>query len=610
MSHLATRGAKSRTLRFGQPATRPLKVYAFDPSLGKTLGNFLVIDVRYEKLEPGPLGERFAVVDYDGSTKGYYTPVDLDEPDLLLGQGLDPTEADPRFHQQMVYAVASETLDRFEAALGRRVHWRLPKGKQERRGVLNRLYLFPHAMVQANAFYSPDVHGILFGYFRASDYADAQVVPGETIFTCLSHDIIAHEVTHAVVDGIRQYFMEATNIDVPAFHEAFADMSALFRHFSHSEVLLDTLQRTGGKLYLGRETADTTDQAQSSSPLATRTPTIQAQVRPDNPLIELARQFGQVSGMHNGLRSALGIPQTPDAIRTTTEPHLRGAILVAAVFDAYFDVYLRQTADLFRIFRAGGGSAHPVDLPGPLAALLANAASDIADLFFSVCARALDYCPPVDVTFGDFLRALITADTVLFPSDTYGVRESVMQAFRARGILPTDAEFFSEDALCWPRVAPGTYDPVVGLEFGDPNGLTTEEKNANAAVLHRFAKRYARDLGFDPKLAIEIPSFHPMFRTDEDGSLKVDMVVEMVQVHNEPLDPKQPNLGSFPLRCGVTMIIARPPVVADERKDPQVSFVIEKSLSDERRIRQRAAYAEQGVTDGPAHVNLALLHGI
>ena len=104
-------------------------------------------------------------------------------------------------------------------------------------------------MAEANAFYSREAQGILFGYFRASATNPGSNLPGQTVFTCLSHDIIAHETTHAIVDGIRSYFTEPTNIDVAAFHEAFADLSALFPHFSHKEALLDTLQKTGGRLY-------------------------------------------------------------------------------------------------------------------------------------------------------------------------------------------------------------------------------------------------------------------------------------------------------------------------------------------------------------------------
>ena len=589
---------------FRPPPKRSLKVYAFDPTLGRQLGNELVIDVKYEKLEPGPVGKRFAVVDYDGSAKTFYKPVDLDNPNLLLREGLDPSESDPRFHQQMVYAVASETLERFEAALGRQVHWRIihMDGKYVA-AHLNRLYLYPHAMAEANAFYSAEAHGILFGYFRAGNVPGAQVLPGQTVFTCLSHDIVAHETTHAIVDGIRKYFTEPTNIDVLAFHEAFADLAALFRHFSHSDALLDTLQRTGGKLYTADMKAD--------APGAGSDPTIQAEVTPDNPLIELARQFGQVQGRNSGLRSALGTKANPADLRTKLEPHARGSVLVAAVFDAYFSIYLQQTTDLFRIFRAGGGSANPVDLPGPLAAHLANEASRIAEMFFGVCARALDYLPPVDVTFGDFLRALITADRDLFPSDTYGVRNALMQSFRSRGIVPEDAQFFSEDALCWPEVDHEAIPPVLarvhGLVFGDPNGLTRKQKNDNARVLKRYVKENAAALGFDPKADIEVPSFHPMFRTDEDGSLKVDMVVEIVQP-GENVNVADPAPGT-PLRAGVTLMIAQPPLVDGEIGDPYVRFAIAKHPDANRGDRERADYVSQGLTNTDGRVNFGLLHG-
>ena len=133
----------------------------------------------------------------------------------------------------MVYAVASETLQRFEVALGRRVHWRAstrPRASRRAAGRIAALSLSPRHG-EANAFYSPDAHGILFGYFRASRTHPGRNLPGQTVFTCLSHDIIAHETTHAIVDGIRGYFTEPTNIDVPAFHEAFADLAALFCTF-------------------------------------------------------------------------------------------------------------------------------------------------------------------------------------------------------------------------------------------------------------------------------------------------------------------------------------------------------------------------------------------
>jgi hypothetical protein len=583
------------TLEFPPPTKRPLKVYAFDPSMGHHLGNNMVVKVRYEPLEPGPIGERFAVVDYDSSTKTFNRPVNLDDPKILVCDGLDPTESDPRFHQQMVYAVASETLERFEAALGRRVHWRPPPHPP---GVYppNLLYLFPHAMAQANAFYTPSLHGIVFGYYRAGAKAvNAQVLPGQTIFTCLSHDIIAHETTHAIVDGIRPHFLDATqNVDVAAFHEAFADLAALFNHFAHRDALLDTLQRTGGKLYTANMKSD-------AAPGSPDKPLIQGEITPDNPLIELARQFGQVGGSRGGLRSALGTPANVNELATKTEPHDRGSILVAAVFDAYFSVYMQQTADLFRVFRAGGGSATPVDLPGPLATLLADEASRIAALFFGVCARALDYCPPADVTFGDFLRAIITADMDLFPSDTYGVRDAVMQAFRSRGIVPTDAQFFSEDALCWPAVRSGALPPVTDLVFGDPNGLTREEGDKNGKILRAYAETNRAALGFGSG-TLRVPSFHPMFRTAEDGTLKIDMIVEIIEF--EKSDPK----STLPPKvlAGATLIIAQQPLRAGVKNPPEVRYLIGKNLDPVGDARTAAAAV--GLTGADGRIDLALLH--
>ncbi|RWE78116.1 peptidase M4 [Mesorhizobium sp.] len=559
------------------------------------LGNHLSLMVGYEPLLPGPIGASFAVIDYNGHTKTYYAPVDLDDTAILLRGGLDPSESDPRFHQQMVYAVASETLERFEVALGRKIHWHRAKHGP------NRLNLHPHAMLEANAYYSREVHGILFGYFPAGPDADGDVLPKQTVFTCLSHDIIAHEVTHAVIDGIREHFTEPTNIDVTAFHEAFADLAALFRHFSHQDALLDTLQRTGGRLYGPSLAADAQRPGSHVN--------VGAEITSDNPLVELARQFGQVSGHSGGLRSALDRKSNANDIRSVTEPHARGAILVAAMFDAFFTTYVSRTADLFKVFRAGGGRPETDDLPGPLAQLLAERASKTADMFFMICARALDYCPPVDITFGDFLRALITADSDLYPVDAHDVRYAIMQAFRRRGIVPEGALYFSEEALRWP-LASAALPAVTGLAFGDPNGLSREEKDINGPVLRAYAATNAKLLGFNPKHGkIGVPSFHPMFRLGEDGVLRIDMVVELIQTREIAFDKASPELGTFEVHAGVTLMIASQPLIDGNRPDPIVRYVIPRHVDEERIQRQRTAYAAGAYMTKDHRIDFSLVHG-
>jgi hypothetical protein len=109
--------------------------------------------------------------------------------------------------------------------------------------------------------------------------------------------------------------MEPTNIDVAAFHEAFADLAALFLHFLHKEVLLDRLQKTGGRLFDSELRAEAARGAGD--------PAIQAQLSASNPLIALAMQFGDAAGKRGGLRSALGTkPNSRDTHRKAS-PHAR-----------------------------------------------------------------------------------------------------------------------------------------------------------------------------------------------------------------------------------------------------------------------------------------------
>jgi hypothetical protein len=614
------------------PAVRSLQVYAVDPSVGKNAGNRATVHVPWETLSPGPTGRKIAVIDYCPSTGCYYPPVDLDDPLLLANNGFDPSEADPRFHQQMVYAIASRTIQMFEVALGREIHWRRADrfGSSAKNGNMRRkagdiwvLKLYPHAMQQANAYYSPQAHGILFGFFRAEKTGQGRNLPGQLVFTCLSQDIIAHEVTHAVIDGIRTYFTESTNPDVLAFHEGFADLCALFSHFSHKHDLIDTIQRTGGRLYQTELAAYAPTPAGhvNADGSTGGKPEIVAQVRQLNPLIQLAMQFGQARGNKAGLRTALETePNADDIQKNVNDPHFRGSILVAAVFDAFFSVYMKRADPLFRIYRASNPS-NQNDLPGPMADLLAEYASETAVAFFQLCARAIDYCPPVDITFGDFLRALITVSKDLDPADDRGVRDALMEAFRLRGIYSESASFFSEEALRWPRQT--NLPPIEGLVFGSPNGLTRVESNSNGDLLRAWAKKHRSALGLDPRLPVDVPSFHPVFRPKDNGRLRVEMVIEIIQSRPAAFDPRVPEGGSFPFRAGVTLIVEAPELTREAGKGkvaqpPVIRFAIGRPMtgaaSQQREQRQRDFAIAQGQdigdTDDPTHfqANFGLLH--
>ena len=557
-----------------QPARRPLKIFASDPMQGRSVGNLTTIEVGNEKLMPGPFGSRIEVTDYDGSVSGgrYYQPVNLDDPAILMQGGLEPTESDPRFHQQMVYAVAMKVIENFERALGRSIYFR--KGK--------RLRLLPHAFRGANAFYDRRLMGVLFGYFRADKKNPGRNLPGQNVFTCLSHDIIAHEVTHALVDRLRRLFLEFSNRDVAAFHEGFADIVAIFQHFSFPDILHEYIR-------------------------ATRT-----DLRSPTPLVQLAQQFGYATGRGRALRSAVDLnvggtlrarargeadPPSSPLYETVLEPHERGSILVAAVFDGFFAVYQRRISDLLRIATGGTGLLPQGDPHPDLVSRVAAEASRTAQSVLTMCIRAFEYLPPVDVTFGDYLRALVTADYELNPSDDVGQRGSMIEAFRSRGIYPEGVWSLAEESLLWenapagiPRfpvallgdlstLAPGAFSRSSAAQEQSPDWKQYRETSGDISeladsVLRPYAESNAAALGLEPNRPIDVQGFHSVFRVGQDGQLVIEVVTQLMQQD----DSSSKSLGGIPVRGGSTVIAGA---------DGAVRYVIAKPLSAARLEKQR-----------------------
>lgn len=590
------------------PINRRLRVLAFDPStaikLETTKISFITLNIPWEAdLKPGPIGEYIEVIDYDPGSKLFYKPVDLNHVNILAQDGVIPSESDPHFHQQMVYAVAMMTIRNFERALGRVLFWGNHKVKKADgtyvTEFVRRLRIYPHALREQNAYYSPDKKALLFGYFPITR-RDKDNIPGTVVFTCLSHDIIAHEITHAILDGLHPRFNEATNPDVHAFHEGFADIIAIFQHFTYPELMEDQIGKTRGNL----ET--------------------------ENLLSQLAQQFGRSTGRGSALRDALGEvnPKTgqwelkkPDAtvLDEVFEPHSRGAILVAAVFRAFLLIYRANTKDLYRIATQGTGKLPDGDIHPDLTKRLAKEASKCADRVLQMCIRAIDYCPPVDITFGDFLRSVITADIEYAPEDTKNYRLVFLQSFREWGIYPSNVNTIGLDTLVWPdglnimkelnylnELIPGINsalptnkdkDDAIKQFFVDGLGdeshwmLETDRHkiwhalnslkfkfwhwlmhNKYAGYLsHMFGLVIDKNtkptiyLGSNGLPAVEIHSVRPTIRKSKYGGIRTDYVVEITQRRRGYFDvdeqarkdiagTAQEEFGDFTYRAGCTLI--------------------------------------------------------
>jgi hypothetical protein len=525
------------------PVTRRLRVFAFDPVLGLRVDtesiNETTLEIPWEAdLQPGPVGEYIEVVDVDPASNACYAPVDLNHPHLLASDGLDPAEGIPQFHQQMVYAVAMTTIGRFEQALGRTALWapHMPATKADedfRSYYVQRLRIYPHALREANAFYSPPKKSILLGYFQANRDNAGDNLPGGLVFNCLSHDVVAHETTHALLDGLHRYYQQQTNADIAAFHEAFADIVALFQHFTIPAALKRTIARSRGDL------------------------------KKDNLLAQLAQQFGQASSGSMALRSALAAPPKATDYENATEAHDRGAVLLAAVFQAFLEIYDARIADLKRLATGGTGVLPPGDIPVDLVNRMAREASIAASHVLTTCIRALDYCPPVDLTFGDYLRALITADMDVEPEDELNYRTAFISGFRSRGIFPAGVRNLSEENLRWQppsftlppervRRMLGSLDLSWNLSSNRKESYLHGESNGyllwkwfQANISGEEAKVVEADLGVyikaDPSLPKQIPtakdgtpllqihSVRPARRINRRGQQLTDLVVETVQ---------------------------------------------------------------------------------
>jgi len=174
----------------------PVDVYVQDPFVAKqNERNGSEFDPCPRRAGAGgrPTSARIAVVDYDGDRHKLEDPAYWDAKSRCFTLTTRAKSRSPastadkfQFHQVNVWAIIQSVLDIYEATwvLGRSAPWAFEG---------NRLIVVPHAGYLANAFYDRRSKSIQFYYFGTK----------ERVYTCLSHDIIAHETGHAILDGLR-----------------------------------------------------------------------------------------------------------------------------------------------------------------------------------------------------------------------------------------------------------------------------------------------------------------------------------------------------------------------------------------------------------------------
>jgi hypothetical protein len=518
----ASAAADATTLQ-DYPAMRSMRAYAVDTSIRNQRGGIVTIAIPFEPLAMAEdhsalRGERFAVVLPKGGPwdkQRELFDMKPDSPANLTDGGYAPSLSDPRFIVQMVYAVASDLYITFRRSLGRDIALGLrPAGVEddgtEKWQLCPCFELHPWAMEEAQAWYDRDNARIAFGYFNAKQDA-VGYPPGSRVFTALSHDVIVHEMTHALLDAVKPHFVTPTNRDVLAFHEAFADLIAIFQRFRYGNLVAEQIRSA-------RANIDALDILSS-----------------------LARTFAKTSGMGNTLR-----PLSGDMMYDTVgeEPHELGNVLVQAVYRAFRVVANRRIARLIEIATNGTGILPEGALSPALADEIAQRVGKTARIFQTMLIRALDYCPPFDISFFTFLRAVISADLRLVPVDDDGIRDAWMEAFRYHRIFPTDGLHYAEEQIAWDRIADTDGLSIRALSFaatafaGNPGDLlpldTAVVQASNVAAAINASEAWQGYLGLSVKLepgtrsTTEILGIRSFARPGPNGMTEFGTVVEIV----------------------------------------------------------------------------------
>lgn len=368
--------------------TIPCEVFVQDPLVAEGNGGVGLQETRLQwepGISPGPTSSRIAVVDYNADTGTLTAPAEWNDQERVFhAPGGAPLAAgnplDPHFRQVNAWAIVQRVLEFYQSPqiMGRPIPWGVDG---------NRLIVVPAVGWGENAFYDRESKSLQFYYFGAAD---------DPRFTCLSHDIVTHETGHAILDGIRPYYYEHSSVQTTAFHEFVGDLTAIFSALRNND-----LRRLIVELAHSEEEA-----------------VLVAMVG------NLAEEFGKHVQDRPYLRSA-GVKRTMQDVAGNTEPHDVSEVLTSAVFRIF--VRLAQSY-LERVLASGKEATAKQGLWWAFQRVSATAF------------QALDFCPPVDVQFIDYVHAFLRCDELSDPLDDKGYRTIMKDVFHEWGFCGADCD--------------------------------------------------------------------------------------------------------------------------------------------------------------------------
>ena len=194
-------------------ATVRVKVYPQDPLVGEPE----VIELPKELVGDRLSSERLKTQDP--------APIAIADPDGNYNYDIGT----PQFDQANAHGIVANTLMMYDRYLGTQARWSF-------RGPLR---VIPHKGEGKTAYFSRWDRSINFFEWNSPSL-------GKRVTTAQSADVIAHEIGHAVWDGLRP--RAGYSGEAGAFHEAFGDCSALLHALQQESNITKALEQNGGDL--------------------------------------------------------------------------------------------------------------------------------------------------------------------------------------------------------------------------------------------------------------------------------------------------------------------------------------------------------------------------
>jgi hypothetical protein len=228
-------------------------------------------------------------------------------------------------------------------------------------------------------------------------------------------------------------------------------------------------------------------------------------------LLGLAEEMGsEVSAVRGqALRRSVELAPGKDYMRMPEfqEEHARGELLVAAMMNTFLDIWLQRLA---RIGPVANGKRDR--------SIVVEEGARVAGHLLTMAIRAIDYCPPTDIWFSDYLSALLTVDREVVPDQgKYDYRGTLLRNFNGYGIEQargTDAD--------------GTwklFDKEVVYSRNHYDSMLRDREEVFRFLWENRVVLKVRDDSY-----IEVQSVRPSIRIGPDGFVLHESVAEYIQI--------------------------------------------------------------------------------